>query len=42
MFWIIGLNVFFSKIKSLSDVKRFMGSTQLERKIITDTSYVKF
>ncbi|MDR2818367.1 MAG: hypothetical protein LBB37_02880 [Endomicrobium sp.] len=36
-----GLNAFFSKTKGLSEVKRFTGSTQLERKTIADTSYVK-
>ncbi|MDR1474611.1 MAG: hypothetical protein LBS38_02845 [Endomicrobium sp.] len=36
-----GLNGFFSKTKGLSEVKRFTGSTQLERKIIADTAYVK-
>jgi hypothetical protein len=36
-----GLNAFLSKTKGLSEVKRFTGSTQLERKTIADTSYVK-
>ncbi|MDR2252071.1 MAG: hypothetical protein LBD98_04560 [Endomicrobium sp.] len=36
-----GLNAFFSKTKGLSEVKRFTGSTQLERKTIDDTSYVE-
>ncbi|MDR2437459.1 MAG: hypothetical protein LBD17_05295 [Endomicrobium sp.] len=35
------LNTFLSKTKGLSEVKRFTGSTQLERKTIADTSYVK-
>jgi hypothetical protein len=35
------LNVFFSKTKGLSEVKRFTGSTQLERRTIADTAYVK-
>ncbi|MDR1418010.1 MAG: hypothetical protein LBI80_02480 [Endomicrobium sp.] len=37
----LGLNTFFSKTKGLSEVKRFVGNTQLERKIIADTSYIK-
>jgi hypothetical protein len=35
------LNAFLSKTKGLSEVKRFTGSSQLERKTISDTSYVK-
>ncbi|MDR3306699.1 MAG: hypothetical protein LBS61_03395 [Endomicrobium sp.] len=34
-------NAFLSKTKGLSEVKRFTGSTQLERKTIADASYVK-
>ncbi len=34
-------NAFFSKTKGSSEVKRFTGNTQLERKTIADTSYIK-
>ncbi|MDR0819933.1 MAG: hypothetical protein LBN19_00100 [Endomicrobium sp.] len=35
------LNAFFSETKSMSEIKRFTGNMQLERRIIADTSYVK-
>ena len=37
----LGLNTFFSKTKGLSEIKRFTGNTQLERRVIADTSYIK-
>lgn len=37
----LGLNAFFSKTKGSSEIKRFTGNTQLERKLIPDTSYIK-
>ncbi|MDR0617179.1 MAG: hypothetical protein LBG23_00075 [Endomicrobium sp.] len=37
----LGVNAFFSKTKGLSEVKRFVGNTQLERKVIPDTAYIK-
>ncbi|MDR2395715.1 MAG: hypothetical protein LBD57_03825 [Endomicrobium sp.] len=37
----LGVNAFFSKTKGLSEVKRFVGNTQLERKLIPDTAYIK-
>ncbi|MDR3256575.1 MAG: hypothetical protein LBT18_02840 [Endomicrobium sp.] len=37
----LGVNAFFSKTKGLSEVKRFTGNTQLERRTIADTSYIK-
>jgi hypothetical protein len=35
------LDAFFSKTKGASEMKRFEGNTQLERKTISDTSYVR-
>jgi hypothetical protein len=37
----LGTNAFFSKTKGLSEVKRFLGNTQLERKLIPDTAYIR-
>ncbi|MDR3092712.1 MAG: hypothetical protein LBU33_02205 [Endomicrobium sp.] len=37
----LGLNTFFSKTKGMSEIKRFTGNTQLERRVIVDTSYIK-
>ena len=36
-----GLSGFFSKTKGASEMKRFQGNTQLERKTIADTSYIR-
>ncbi|MDR1196343.1 MAG: hypothetical protein LBL00_07705, partial [Endomicrobium sp.] len=35
------LDAFFSKTKGASEIKRFEGNTQLERKTISDTSYIR-
>ncbi|MDR2427074.1 MAG: hypothetical protein LBD46_07870 [Endomicrobium sp.] len=35
------LDAFFSKTKGASEIKRFEGNTQLERKTIADTSYIR-
>ncbi|MDR1942175.1 MAG: hypothetical protein LBQ47_07595 [Endomicrobium sp.] len=34
-------NAFFSQTKGASEIKRFTGNTQLERRTIADTSYIK-
>lgn len=36
------LDAFFSKTKGLSEIKRFEGNTQLERRTISDTSYIRY
>lgn len=35
------MNAFFSKTKGASEIKRFEGNTQLERKTIADTEYIR-
>jgi hypothetical protein len=37
----LSINAFFSKTKGLSEVRRFVGNTQLERKVISDTAYIR-
>jgi hypothetical protein len=37
----LNLNAFFSKTKGLSEIKRFVGNNQLERRKIADTAYIK-
>jgi hypothetical protein len=37
----LGVNAFFSKTKGSSEMKRYTGNTQLERRTISDTSYIR-